>query len=52
MGDSKVVDLSVGDIYGGDYSSMGLPADLIASSFGKVRPDVKYRYAMQHMSYP
>lgn len=25
----------VSDIYGGDYSGMGLPGDLIACSFGK-----------------
>lgn len=25
----------VRDIYGGDYASLGLPGDLIASSFGK-----------------
>lgn len=25
----------VKDIYGGDYSSQGLPGNLIASSFGK-----------------
>lgn len=26
----------VSDIYGGDYASLGLSADIIASSFGKV----------------
>lgn len=26
----------VRDIYGGDYKTLGLPGDLIASSFGKV----------------
>lgn len=36
-GDSRKVDMLVGDIYGGkDYSSIGLSADTIASSFGKV----------------
>ena len=36
-GDSSRVDMLVGDIYGGrDYSSIGLSADTIASSFGKV----------------
>jgi len=39
-GRSSKVDLLVGDIYGGDYTSLGLPADLVASSFGKlVRPN-------------
>lgn len=28
----------VGDIYGSDYSSVGLKATTIASSFGKVNP--------------
>lgn len=36
-GDSSKIDMSVGDIYGSDYSSMGLPANMIASSFGKVK---------------
>jgi pantothenate kinase len=29
--------MSVGDIYGGEYSGLGLPMNLIASSFGKVK---------------
>lgn len=29
------VDMLVRDIYGGDYKDLGLPGDLIASSFGK-----------------
>lgn len=35
-GDSRKVDLLVGDIYGTDYSRIGLSADVIASSFGKI----------------
>ncbi|XP_065215107.1 4'-phosphopantetheine phosphatase [Planococcus citri] len=41
-GDHRKVDLLVRDIYGGDCTkSLGLPPDIIASSFGKVcqRPD-------------
>lgn len=33
---SRQVDMLVGDIYSGDYESIGLPASTIASSFGKV----------------
>ena len=29
--------MSVGDIYGSDYESIGLPANMIASSFGKLK---------------
>lgn len=37
QGDNSNVDMLVGDIYGGrDYSSIGLSANTIASSFGKV----------------
>lgn len=46
-GDSRNVDLMVGDIYGSDYSALGLGADVIASSLGKVatnRPDIKTSY--------
>ena len=35
-GNNEFVDLSVGDIYGGDYSGVGLSSDIIASSFSKV----------------
>ncbi|KAK3096188.1 hypothetical protein FSP39_024183 [Pinctada imbricata] len=34
-GDHRDVDMLVKDIYGGDYASIGLPGDIIASSFGK-----------------
>ena len=34
-GDHRNVDMLVKDIYGGAYCHLGLPADLIASSFGK-----------------
>ncbi|KAL9103398.1 MAG: hypothetical protein Q9163_001537 [Psora crenata] len=35
-GDNKNVDMLVGDIYGTDYSKVGLSTNTIASSFGKV----------------
>ncbi|EGG13736.1 pantothenate kinase [Cavenderia fasciculata] len=35
-GHSNNVDLVVGDIYGTDYSKVGLSSDTIASSFGKI----------------
>lgn len=34
-GDHRSVDMLVKDIYGGAYNSLGLGADIIASSFGK-----------------
>ncbi|XP_035709681.1 4'-phosphopantetheine phosphatase isoform X4 [Folsomia candida] len=34
-GDHRNVDMLVRDIYAGDYAKLGLPGDLIASSFGK-----------------
>ncbi|CAC5407943.1 coaW [Mytilus coruscus] len=34
-GDHKKVDMLVRDIYGGEYSTIGLKGDIIASSFGK-----------------
>ncbi|KAG8862963.1 hypothetical protein FRB96_000383 [Tulasnella sp. 330] len=36
QGDNSNVDMLVGDIYGTDYSRMGLKSNVIASSFGKV----------------
>lgn len=35
-GDNSTVDMLVGDIYGQDYSRMGLKSTMIASSFGKL----------------
>ena len=35
-GDNSAVDMLVGDIYGQDYSKLGLKSTMIASSFGKV----------------
>lgn len=35
-GDNTAVDILVGDIYGTDYSKIGLKSNTIASSFGKV----------------
>jgi len=35
-GDNETVDMLVGDIYGADYSRLGLKNNMIASSFGKV----------------
>uniref|UniRef100_A0A1B6EFC2 4'-phosphopantetheine phosphatase n=1 Tax=Clastoptera arizonana TaxID=38151 RepID=A0A1B6EFC2_9HEMI len=37
-GDHRNADMLVRDIYGGNYESLGLTGDLIASSFGKVCP--------------
>ena len=36
-GNNKLIDLSVGDIYGGNYENMSLSSDLIGSSFGKFK---------------
>jgi type II pantothenate kinase len=35
-GDNSTVDMLGGDIYGQDYSKLGLKSTTIASSFGKV----------------
>ena len=35
-GDSANVDMSVGDIYGGEYKGLNLNSKMIASSFGKL----------------
>ena len=35
-GDPSRLDMLVGDIYGGDYRNLGLPANAVASSFGKL----------------
>lgn len=36
QGDNANVDMLVGDIYGSDYSKIGLKSSTIASTFGKV----------------
>jgi len=36
-GDNSTIDMSVGDIYGGSYSNIGLSSHIIASSFCKAR---------------
>jgi pantothenate kinase len=36
-GDSSRIDMSVGDIYGGSYTGIGLAENYIASSFGKLK---------------
>lgn len=40
-GDNAKVDMLVGDIYGGEYSRIGLKSSTIASSFGKVFKQVR-----------
>jgi type II pantothenate kinase len=39
LGNNEKVDMSVGDIYGGDYDKFDLPASTVASSFGKMGMD-------------
>jgi type II pantothenate kinase len=36
-GDSSQIDMSVGDIYGGDYKGLDLPMNMIASTFGRLK---------------
>ena len=43
QGDHRNVDMLVKDIYGGAYHPLGLPAELIASSFGKAARSVMDR---------
>lgn len=40
-GDNTTVDLTVGDIYGGDYAQVGLKASTLAASFGSVMRTVR-----------
>jgi len=52
-GDNKNVDMLVGDIYGGDYSKIGLKSTTIASSFGKVfqqRPQSRKNFRPEDIS--
>jgi len=36
-GDSSNIDMSVGEIYGGGYKGLGMPGNMIASSFGRLK---------------
>lgn len=36
-GDSSNIDFDVGDIYGGAYQGLGLPMQMLASSFAKLK---------------
>jgi type II pantothenate kinase len=52
-GDSTQIDMLVGDIYGGDYTEMGLAATTVASSFGKLVQPGRCEAAMkspQHLA--
>mmetsp|Transcript_15011 Transcript_15011/g.30519 ORF Transcript_15011/g.30519 Transcript_15011/m.30519 type:complete len:450 (-) Transcript_15011:606-1955(-) len=53
-GDSTSVDMHVGDIYGGDYTRLGLDANVVAASFGKVTmrkdsPPISFRDAWKNL---
>lgn len=50
-GDANKVDKLVGDIYGEDYSGLGLSADTVASSFGKlVNSDLREKVTNQDLA--
>ncbi|KAI5124109.1 hypothetical protein M0805_000923 [Coniferiporia weirii] len=51
-GDNEAVDMLVGDIYGQDYSRLGLKSTMIASSFGKVfkKGERKHNFSPEDIS--
>ncbi|KIM33036.1 hypothetical protein M408DRAFT_326702 [Serendipita vermifera MAFF 305830] len=51
-GNNELVDMLVGDIYGQDYSKLGLKSTMIASSFGKVfkKGETKRTFAPEDIS--
>ncbi|KAG8831678.1 hypothetical protein FRC17_002768 [Serendipita sp. 399] len=51
-GNNELVDMLVGDIYGQDYSKLGLKSTMIASSFGKVfkKGETKRKFAPEDIS--
>ncbi|KAJ8474745.1 hypothetical protein ONZ45_g15844 [Pleurotus djamor] len=53
-GDNATVDMLVGDIYGQDYSRLGLKSTMIASSFGKVfrKGGEKVKFSSEDISKP
>ncbi|KAK2183470.1 hypothetical protein NP493_312g09027 [Ridgeia piscesae] len=50
-GDHRNIDMLVKDIYGGAYSLLGLPADLIASSFGKAVSSAQDNYSAPSLNF-
>ena len=44
QGDHRNIDVLVRDVYGGNHDTHGLPADLIASSFGKAARSPQGRF--------
>jgi type II pantothenate kinase len=51
-GNNEHVDMLVGDIYGQDYSKLGLKSTMIASSFGKVfkKGEAKRKFSPEDIS--
>lgn len=51
LGSNKRVDLLVSDIYGQDYTTVGLPADIPASSFGRIQSLAEERPSTNDLIY-
>ena len=50
-GDNRNVDKLVGDIYGTGYENIGLPADTVAASFGKIaRPEDREKVRIEDLA--
>jgi len=50
-GDNRNVDKLVGDIYGTGYENIGLPADTVAASFGKIcRPEDREKVRVEDLA--
>jgi len=51
QGDHRNIDILVRDTYGGSHAAHGLPADLIASSFGKAARSTRDSIGYCHSSF-